>query len=142
FVVVAGIGLLFARSFSNKVEELLRATQEVSAGNLDARVDISTSDELEKVGVGFNEMMARLADMVRNAQTQREALEEGEANFRKLFDDAPVGYHEVDSEDRITRVNQTELVMLGYSVDEMIGHVVWDFVAEQGSRQSGLKKSA
>ncbi|HEV8487733.1 MAG TPA: PAS domain S-box protein [Blastocatellia bacterium] len=142
FVVVAGIGLLFAKGFSNKVEELLRATQEVSAGNLDARVDISTSDELEKVGVGFNEMMTRLGDMVRNAQKQREALEEGEANFRKLFDDAPVGYHEVDSEDRITRVNQTELAMLGYSVDEMIGHVVWDFVAEQGSRQGGSKKVA
>src|SRR4029078_4852661 len=93
FIIVAAVGLLFAKSFSAKVEELLRATEEVSGGRLDARVDIATSDELEKVGAGFNRMMTRLEGMVRNEQKQREALEEGEANFRKLFDDAPVGYH-------------------------------------------------
>ncbi len=43
-----------------------------------------------------------------------EALIESDRRFRDLFYDAPVGYHELDTEGRITCVNTTELLMLGY----------------------------
>ena len=74
FLIVGGIALVFAKSFSNKIEQLLSATEEVRAGNLDARVYITTHDELEKVAQGFNEMMDRLAEMVRNEKAQNERL--------------------------------------------------------------------
>ena len=35
------------------------------------------------------------------------------AEFEALFNDAPVGYHELDAEGRVTQVNRTELRMLG-----------------------------
>ncbi|HXI92318.1 MAG TPA: PAS domain S-box protein, partial [Blastocatellia bacterium] len=59
-----------------------------------------------------------------------EALIESDRRFRDLFYDAPVGYHELDTEGRITCVNTTELLMLGYSSEEMIGHHVWEFIEE------------
>lgn len=59
-----------------------------------------------------------------------EALIESDQRFRDLFYDAPVGYHELDTEGRITCVNTTELSMLGYSSEEMIGHHVWEFIEE------------
>jgi PAS domain S-box-containing protein len=59
-----------------------------------------------------------------------EALIESDRRFRDLFYDAPVGYHELDTEGRITCVNTTELLMLGYSSEEMIGHHVWEFIGE------------
>ena len=43
----------------------------------------------------------------------KKELEESEARYQELFDDAPVGYHEIDVEGRITRINRTELDMLG-----------------------------
>ncbi|MEP7338750.1 MAG: response regulator, partial [Acidobacteriota bacterium] len=58
------------------------------------------------------------------------ALIESDRRFRSLFYDAPVGYHEVDIEGRITCVNTTELLMLGYASDEMIGHHIWEFIEE------------
>jgi len=58
------------------------------------------------------------------------ALIESDRRFRNLFYDAPVGYHEIDIEGRITCVNTTELSMLGYSSEEMIGHHVWEFIGE------------
>ncbi|MEQ1858950.1 MAG: PAS domain S-box protein [Chthoniobacteraceae bacterium] len=64
------------------------------------------------------------------------ALREREAEFRGLFDDAPVAYHELDTENRITRVNQTELGMLGYSAEEMVGRPVWDFIVEDTGHDS------
>lgn len=63
-----------------------------------------------------------------------------EAKLKELFDHAPLGYHELDNEGRIVRVNQSELEMLGYEMDEMLGHFVWEFVVEEVSRQSVLAK--
>ena len=50
-----------------------------------------------------------------------------EERFRELFDDAPVGYHELDATGRVVAVNQTELQLLGYTADEMLGHHVSEF---------------
>jgi PAS domain S-box-containing protein len=72
-----------------------------------------------------------------------EALIESERRFRDLFYDAPVGYHELDTEGRITGVNTTELLMLGYSSAEMIGHHVWEFIEEaEIARQTFAAKLA
>jgi PAS domain S-box-containing protein len=52
--------------------------------------------------------------------------------FKELWDNAPVAYHTLDNHGNITSVNQTEAKLLGYSVKEMIGKPVFDFVlAEQ-----------
>jgi two-component system sensor histidine kinase/response regulator len=68
-------------------------------------------------------------DITKQKQAER-ALQESESQFRDLFDDAPVAYHELDTENRLTRVNKTELAMLGYAADEMVGRAVWDFIVE------------
>ena len=58
------------------------------------------------------------------------ALQESERHFRELFDEAPVAYHELDLANRITRVNATELNMLGYRLEEMVGRLVTDFIVQ------------
>jgi two-component system cell cycle sensor histidine kinase/response regulator CckA len=60
-----------------------------------------------------------------------EELRARETQYRALFDDAPIGYHETDAEGRVNRVNRTELAMLGYDEDQMLGRHVWEFVQEQ-----------
>ncbi len=70
-----------------------------------------------------------------------EALRESEQRFRELFDDAPVGYHEIDSRGMIVRVNTTELRMLGYAAEDMLGHPIWEFVADhEASRRAVAAK--
>lgn len=60
-----------------------------------------------------------------------------------LFHDAPIGYHELDQTGRILRVNGTELSMLGYTAEEMVGQPVWKFVVEEeSSRYALLEKLA
>jgi two-component system, NtrC family, sensor kinase len=58
------------------------------------------------------------------------ALRESEEEFRRLYDEAPFGYHEIDTSGRIVNLNRTECEMLGYSRQEMIGRPIVDFVAE------------
>jgi PAS domain S-box-containing protein len=70
-----------------------------------------------------------------------EVLVESERKFREIFDEAPVGYHELDTEGRIVRVNRTERDMLGYTAEEMLGQPVWKFVVEEKtSHQAVLEK--
>jgi len=68
-------------------------------------------------------------------------LRESEARLYELFDEAPIGYHELDTEGRITHINKTELKMLGYKYEEMLGRPVWEFVIEEEtSRQAVIDK--
>ena len=72
-----------------------------------------------------------------------ETLRESEERFRELYDHAPVSYHEYDLEGRITRVNRTELEMLGYTQEEMIGQPIWKFNdEEEAARKRVLAKLA
>ena len=81
------------------------------------------------------------AQDVTDSRRAEEALVESDRRFRDLFYDAPVGYHELDTEGRITCVNTTELLMLGYSEAEMIGHHVWEFIEEaEIARQTFAEK--
>jgi PAS domain S-box-containing protein len=77
----------------------------------------------------LSSVAAQLALAIERKRAE-EALIESDRRFRDLFYDAPVGYHEIDIEGRITCVNTTELSMLGYSSAEMIGHHVWEFIEE------------
>lgn len=70
-------------------------------------------------------------------------LREREAGLKELFDKAPIGYHELDMEGRVTRVNRTELDMLGYSAEEMLDKPVWEFyVDKETSRRAVESKLA
>jgi two-component system, cell cycle sensor histidine kinase and response regulator CckA len=72
-----------------------------------------------------------------------EALKKSEVKFQELFNDAPVGYFEYDVEGRIIDANRTELGMLGYTLEEMIGQPVWKFIVEEETaRQQILEKLA
>ena len=59
------------------------------------------------------------------------AVQSMELRYRPLFDNAPVGYHELDATGRITKVNKTELALLGYEEEEMLGHFPWEFLIEE-----------
>jgi two-component system sensor histidine kinase/response regulator len=51
------------------------------------------------------------------------------AQFRALFEEAPVAYLEVDRQGVIRRVNRAACGLLWYPPSEMTGRTVWDFIA-------------
>src|SRR3989304_6509481 len=68
----------------------------------------------ERVG---NQIAGAIVNALLFAERKKveEALRESEIMFQELFDEAPVGYHELDTGGRITRVNRTERQMLAYT---------------------------
>ncbi|RJR47245.1 MAG: PAS domain S-box protein [Desulfobacteraceae bacterium] len=88
------------------------------------------------------EVATQIAGAIASAQlyaqlkVTEETLREGEKRYRELYDEAPVGYHSMDKEGRITGINQQEELMLGYSEEEMIGQPTWSFIVEEEAETS------
>ncbi len=78
--------------------------------------------------------------MARAIGARKEAQAASDAKFKDLFDNAPIGYHELDAHGRFTRVNRTELAMLGYREEEFLGHCPWEFVVEEVSKDAVAAK--
>jgi signal transduction histidine kinase len=74
-IAMITVGYLFGRSFINPILTLKRATHDVAAGQLDARVDIGRADELGDLGDAFNTMADRLAKLQEEVKRQeRQAM--------------------------------------------------------------------
>jgi PAS domain S-box-containing protein len=66
-------------------------------------------------------------------------LRESEERYRDLYDEAPVGYIEMDSEGRIERVNRRTVELLGYGAEEMLGEPLWKFVVEREDAENTIR---
>ena len=101
---------------------------------LEAQV-VSKTGEIREVEIKANQMNLQgrkvlqgiFRDITERKRTE-EKLRESEERAHSLFIEAPVGYFEYDARGHITNVNQTELEMLGYSLEEMMGQPVWSFI--------------
>ena len=71
---------------------------------------------------------AFLTDVSERRLAER-ALRESEERFRRLYDEAPVGYDEVDPDGVLININRTECELLGYDRDEMLGLPFYEFLA-------------
>jgi PAS domain S-box-containing protein len=86
-----------------------------------------------------------LDNFAREASRQQAeaAMRRSREEFKELFDNAPVGFHEMDAEGRLVRINNTELEMLGYTAEELTGQFVWKISAEEETtRRTVLAKLA
>ncbi len=77
---------------------------------------------------------------VRDQRRAERALKLSESTFRELFHDAPVAYHELDTEGRFTRVNKTGLAMVGYTAEEMVGRHVSEFLVGDDVRETIMRR--
>lgn len=58
-------------------------------------------------------------------------LRQSEAHFQDMFQEAPVGCHELDQEGIVLRVNRAQCILLGYEEREIVGRPVFDFISPQ-----------
>ena len=65
-----------------------------------------------------------------------EELKEVNSRYEHIFQEAPVGYHNLDRRMTVTDINKTGLDILGYQRDEVTGSMSWyDFLDSQGKKE-------
>jgi PAS domain S-box-containing protein len=129
-------------SWQKSMEEIRQSGSKVVEG-LQRRKDGSTFPvevSIRYVRLDRDYLIASTRDITERKRAE-EAIHRSREEFKDLFDNAPVGFHEIDAEGRIVRINNTELKMLGYSAEELLGQFVWKISAdEELSRRVSLAK--
>ncbi len=92
---------------------------------VEVAVDLVRNDRDE--AIGFHAFVTDISDRRKAA----DALRESEERYRQLYDEAPVGYHEINEEGCLVNINRTECEMLGYPREELLGRSIYDFLAEE-----------
>ena len=138
-LALLGIRLLVLRP----VGRLIGATRRVEAGDLTARAGNVGGGEVGELAGTFDSMAVALerrthdleATVVARTSDLVAALDEA----RDLYEQAPVGYHSLDPEGRVARVNATELAWLGYDQAFMIGRPFSEFLTDEGRQQFAVE---
>jgi PAS domain S-box-containing protein len=85
-------------------------------------IDILRDDSGQPVG-----LYAFITDITERVKAEQ-ALRVSEQRYRQLYDEAPVGYHEIDRQARIVSINRTACELLGYSGEELLGRPVLELI--------------
>ncbi|MBU2102041.1 MAG: HAMP domain-containing protein [Candidatus Omnitrophica bacterium] len=75
-VVVVIIAIFLARSISRPIKNLTNTSKIISGGELSARVNINTKDEIGELAVSFNQMTDKLLEAKANVEKKNKEIEE------------------------------------------------------------------
>jgi PAS domain S-box-containing protein len=107
------------------IQALAEATQEITSGNLDVRVDVQAQDELETLVRSFNRMTEQLRDsrqqideFTRNLQQAVQELERRRTLMETVLENIPTGVISVDEQEQIRRVNPAATRMFGETAQQ------------------------
>lgn len=81
--VIAWITWLVMRPLT----DLQRTARNILAGDLEARADIHSRDEIQEVGEAFNKVVSRLVQSFDHLRARTQALEESEEKYRSIVND-------------------------------------------------------
>ena len=116
------LALYLSRLVTRPVVALAEATQQISRGNLDHRVEVPAADELGDLVRSFNQMAAELSTNRRELETASQELsaanselEQRRQHIETILESIPTGVISLDAQFRVRHVNQALLRMLGPS---------------------------
>jgi len=96
-----------------------------------AELELRVADRTAKLASSVNALKKEISERERIA----EALRKSAVEIQDLYDNAPCGYHSLDKDGVIIRINATELKWLGYSQDEVVGKMkLPDLMTERGKQ--------
>jgi len=111
-VIVSIIGsLLFSRSLSNPIRELVCASQKVAEGDFDTKIFLKKEDELKELADGFNYMTSEIKNLFSEISSQKEGI-------NRIISSIQEGLFVLDKNDKIVLSNENFKKIVGNNVIE------------------------
>ena len=114
FLLALGLGYLFTRSLTGRIESIRKFSEKVAHGNLDARVKEVTTDELGSLAESLNTTADALQGTI-------DALREEKNRVAAILEGMRAGVLVIDSEGRITLMNPVLGRILQVDLKESLG---------------------
>ena len=116
--VTTWLALFLAKLVTRPVVALAEATQEISRGRLDYRVEVSAADEIGDLVRSFNRMAEELEsgrrqldNSARELASANEALEQRRRHIEIILESIPTGVLSLDADRRVTHANDAFMRM-------------------------------
>lgn len=126
--VTTWLALFLSKIVTRPLSALAEATQEISRGNLDYRVDVRAADEIGDLVRSFNRMAEDLEASRRQIEASSRDLSAANAeldqrrrHMETILESIPTGVLSLNADRRITHVNQALLRMLYPDTNEPSG---------------------
>jgi nitrogen fixation/metabolism regulation signal transduction histidine kinase len=110
------VALYLSKLVTRPVSALAEATEEISRGHLDYRIEVPAADELGQLVNSFNQMAAELESSRQQIESSsREiadanmALDQRRQQIETILESIPTGVLSLDAERRVTRANNALL---------------------------------
>ncbi|MDP8299622.1 MAG: ATP-binding protein [Candidatus Tantalella remota] len=123
-ILAVVIGFLVSRSISRPVTKLRDALIRFGKGDRKVSVDLNSKDEIGELAHSFLNM----ADDLKRTTVSIEVLEESKKRFEDIADSTGDWIWEVDTEGKCTYSSSGCVKLLGYSPEEVVGKVVYNFI--------------
>src|SRR5690349_4403414 len=119
-----------SRNITRPLSDLREAAIAITDGDYSRTVKLKRGDELGHLGRAFETMANRVRLAQGALQQQIAVIEESEERYRKITEASFDGI-DVVVDDVVREANRGFAQIFGYTVDEVIGRPVSDFVAEE-----------
>jgi PAS domain S-box-containing protein len=157
-LTTVGAGILIARSISRPIGQLTASAQRIAAGENIEPPDLHRTDEIGRLSTALARMVQSLRDLGAKersltvdiaehkrvqAQLHQEiavreladhALRASEERYRGIVQSAYEGIWLIDAVNTTTFVNPRMAAMLGYTVKDLVGRPLLDFLDEQSRK--------
>ena len=144
-IAVLYIARLVNTNITRNVLALTKAATAFSDGNLDVRVARKSDDELGLLASSFNDMAARLADLIDNLEAKvalrTRELSLSEERFRKLVNELPqIAVQGLNENLEIIYWNQTSSSLFGFTEQEAMGSRYEELLFQE-QRRTDIRKT-
>ncbi|MGB7421558.1 MAG: EAL domain-containing protein [Comamonas sp.] len=143
--------MLFRRHVLAPIRALTHQCRSMAQGRYVTRVAVQTGGEFGELAQALNSSSERIAQLLLDVRTEREALAQMQAMFEGLAQNSVVGIYMLDERMRLTYGNERFAELLGYTPDELrtgfearrlFPAKVWEQVSRSiGERLSGRAHS-
>ncbi|MCP4535738.1 MAG: PAS domain S-box protein [Chloroflexi bacterium] len=137
------LGFVGVRQIIQPIEALASVVRAIRDGDLSQQAQVTSDNEIGLLAQAFNDMTARLRELISSLEQRvlalgqaEAALRESEARYRTLFDNVPVGLYRTTPDGRYLDVNHAFVEILGYpNKQTLLAEDVVDFYADPGQRE-------
>jgi PAS domain S-box-containing protein len=142
FVAIVFVGFLFSRTLTKPIGVLNESAKELSRGNLENEVSVSTQDEIGDLAKSFEVMRSSMKDLISELEDANENLEQkveertnelelATERVRTIVEIAPDAVITIDEQQTITLFNPKAEEIFGYSAEEVIGRPLTTLMPEK-----------
>ena len=134
FILLSSLAILFfaQRLITRRIRHSLSILKQVEGGNLDARIPVSTHDELGELQYGINSMTEKVGELLKQHRRNEEEIRSSSHLLNSIIENIPNMIFLKRADDlRFVLFNKAGEQLLGYDRQELLGKNDYDFFTKE-----------